>query len=142
MSSHAKSARLTRGYLTALGISQFQPRLNTSSSYFQQLLSLDSTGTEGIAGEDFIHLFCQCSRCLLLVARGAVERHECPESWEALHLACSPNPLTWMARLESLEGEGSGISVGVFQHLFVQCKTCLGYVTTRKINSHSCTLEG
>jgi hypothetical protein len=127
-------------HMTVLEFCKFQPRLNNSTPYFEQLLSLDSTRTAGISGDDFINLFSQCNSCLLLVARGAMERHKCPENQEAVHLACSSDPLTLIARLESFEGEGSGISATLFRQLFVQCNGCLSFIMKRKVNSHECVL--
>ena len=119
---------------------QFRPRLNGSATYFEQLLSLSATGTIGISSNCLVDLFSQCSKCLLLVARGAIERHECPDNCEAIRLAGSGDPLTWIGRLESWEGVGSGITVAAFQHIFVECTACLRFVVKAKFTSHQCGL--
>jgi hypothetical protein len=119
---------------------QFRPRLDGSATYFEQLLSLSTTGTTGISSDCLVDLFSQCSKCLLLVARGAIERHECPDSCEAIRLAGSCDPFTWIGRLESCEGAGSGITVGAFRCIFVECTACLRFVMKAKFTSHQCGL--
>jgi hypothetical protein len=122
--------------LIDLGFCSFQPWINSDISYLVQLLSLDAAEAAGVSAKDFATLLSQCNDCRLVVARGAMEAHRCPTTVEQVSFACSYDPATMIARLESTNG--SGIALDALQQIVVRCNICFGFVMRRKVRAHIC----